>query len=447
VPIYVRNRSGALAARSVALEPSPGAVLPRLVGRTCHLQDYAAVPVPAIQVSQQIIAYASPDSTFAVTKRLIDAAQKTILIGIYDFSAACMEEMLLAAMARGVTVTLMLDVDSKNESDLFDRLVQMGVRGASAPSCANPAVHVFSSSHEKVIIIDDEWVLVQSGNYSANSIPMNVEDGGEEGFRSGNRDTGLALRSSELAAFFRGILEADMALAEAARAMPLRPVEDEFFLVERAPARRPAQLFPSLAFDLEEPLSVQPVLSPDNYMYVVPGLLAQARISVLIEQQYIRSSQPLVAQILAAIAQARQAAPDLDVRIVLGKLFDQSDVARERQNLENLAETYGLHLADNIRYINTNEFVHCHNKMVVVDGRSVLVSSQNWSDAAVSRNREAGVWLTHAGIAGYFTKIFENDWASAFQSLPVAREAEVTTPAALRSGGFVRVDRADYEEV
>ena len=56
--------------------------------------------------------------------------------------------------------------------------------------------------------------------------------------------------------------------------------------------------------------------------------------------------------------------------------------------------------------------------MIIVDGDGVLVSSQNWSDFAVSKNREAGVWLRHAEIAGYFASIFEHDWADAFQELP-----------------------------
>jgi phosphatidylserine/phosphatidylglycerophosphate/cardiolipin synthase-like enzyme len=85
--------------------------------------------------------------------------------------------------------------------------------------------------------------------------------------------------------------------------------------------------------------------------------------------------------------------------------------------------------------------------MILIDGESILVSSQNWSDAAVSKNREAGVWLTHKGIGQYFTEIFENDWTSAFQQLPDVGGPEVMTPEALSRGGYIRVERGDYEEV
>ena len=451
MPSYVlKSRIPSLAAAQ-AVAPRATSVeiaVPEMVGRSCRLEGYDKQDIPAFEVDGKIIAYASPDSTFAVTKKLIDGARRSILIGIYDFSAPYMEELLLAALARRVKVSLMLDIDSKTESEMFDRLVQMGVRGVSAPSCANSTVHVFSSSHEKVIVIDGEWVLVQSGNYSSNSIPMNVEDGRPGAhFRHGNRDTGLAIQSAELARFFADLLESDMALVEAVPEMLRKPVEDDFFLVERAPAHRPARLFPSEVFSLAAPLTIQPVLSPDNYMDLMPGLIANARKSVLIEQQYIRASQPLVSQLLAAIADARRAAPELDVRIVLGKLFGEDDVRKEKTNLATLAESFGLMVGDNIRYINTDQFVHCHNKMIIVDGESLLVSSQNWSDAAVSRNREAGVWLTHAGIATYFTEIFENDWESAFRELPDLGGPEVMTPQALGAGGYVRVDLADYEDV
>ena len=52
-------------------------------------------------VSGKIMAYASPDSTYAVTKKLLDSAQRSIVIGIYDFRADYMKEHLKKAMRRG----------------------------------------------------------------------------------------------------------------------------------------------------------------------------------------------------------------------------------------------------------------------------------------------------------------------------------------------------------
>jgi phosphatidylserine/phosphatidylglycerophosphate/cardiolipin synthase-like enzyme len=421
--------------------------MPEMVGRNCHLEEYEKVKVPPVDVDQEIIAFCSPDSTFAATKKLFDDAKKSILIGIYDFSAEHVKQLVLDALARGVKVKLMLDIDSKDEQEFFDDLNDAGVDGVPAPSCASHRVHFFSSSHEKVIVIDGEWCIVQSGNYSDHSIPMNVKDGGDPAhFRPGNRDTGLAIRSRKLSKFFTGILESDIALELTGPEAVAQAVEAaNAFLVEKAPTRIPDKLFPSKTFKLTKPLKIQPILSPDNYMTVMPDKLRAAKKSILIEQQYIRGKQPDISELLTAIKEAREEAGKLDIRIILGKIFSKKDLPKEKANLALLKKEFGLVLGKNIRYIDTSRFVHCHNKMILVDGQNVLVSSQNWSDSAVSKNREAGVWLSHAGICDYFTKIFENDWSTALKAPDAA--AEKVEPEALRAGGFVRVAPADYQEV
>lgn len=422
--------------------------MPEMVPRNCKLEEYQQRKVSAVEVDDQVLAYCSPDSTYAVTKRLFDAAKKEIVIGIYDFSASHMKELLLNALQRNVRVKLMLDIDSDEEQQLFDELCDLGIEGVPAPSCASLRARYFSSSHEKVIVIDSEWVLVQSGNYSDNSIPLNVMDGGDpENYRRGNRDTGLAIRSRKLAKFFTKILESDMALeVSGPEALGAVAPTTSGFLVERAPTKLPTKFFPSKVFDLDKPLTIQPILSPDNYMTIVPSLLRAARKSILIEQQYIRGSQDQIAKLLEAIQAAWYKKGDLDIRIVLGKVFNKKDMIKEEQNLSLLRETYGLKLGKNIRFLDTSRFVHCHNKMVLIDGKGVLISSQNWSNSAVTANREAGVWLEHSGICGYFSKIFESDWETALKNIPGSAK-ETVKPESLRAGGYVRVAPADYQEV
>src|SRR5206468_6341224 len=163
---------------------------------------YTKTSVPEFKIAGDFLAYASPDSTYAVTRRLMDGANSEIIIGIYDFSADYMKDLVLHTMKRGVTVYLMLDIDSKDEQALFDELKKFGCKAVPAPSCAAKTNRYFPSSHEKVIVIDRLWTLVQSGNYSANSIPFNATDGGDpQHFVTGNRDMGVAIRSRPLAAF------------------------------------------------------------------------------------------------------------------------------------------------------------------------------------------------------------------------------------------------------
>lgn len=419
----------------------------------CSLEDTTGIILKNIKpfpTTSEFIAYASPDSTYAVTKRLMDAAKKSILIGIYDFSASYMKTLLRNAMIRGVKVSLMLDINSKGEQQLMKDLDTFGAQTVPAPSCSSKFVHYFSNSHEKVIVIDDTWVMVQSGNYSENSIPLNEKDGADpSNFRTGNRDMGVAIKSKPLADFFTKVLRGDMKLeldAEAAETLVSARIKDLPLLVEAAPKKLPVKLFKSKNFNPTDKIRVLPVLSPDNYMKVVPDFLKSATKSIFIEQQYIRSNQKAIGDLLSAMREAMDANPNMDVRIILGKLFGPDDVKKEKANLANLKSKFGLKLGTNVRYIDTDRFVHCHNKLIVVDNRSVLVSSQNWSDTAVLQNREAGLMFEYPDIAKYYAGIFEADWSTAKKTLPTG-EPETVSESRVAKGNFIEVVPADYMEV
>src|SRR5437870_3081733 len=103
MPLIVKSKTAAEYAETESLgtDRSFEAML-EMVPRNCRLEHYKKIAVPTFPISGEIIAYASPDSTFAVTKKLLDSANKKIEIGIYDFSAGYISDLLKDAMARGV---------------------------------------------------------------------------------------------------------------------------------------------------------------------------------------------------------------------------------------------------------------------------------------------------------------------------------------------------------
>ncbi len=419
------------------------------VKRNCQITKPKLLKnISGLKVKGDFVAYASPDSTYAVTRKFMDAAKKEILIGIYDFSAQYIKEILLNARRRGVKVSLMLDMDGKAEHSIVKELKKNGCKTVPAPSCASQHIAYFPCCHEKVIVIDNEWVLVQSGNYSTTSIPFNEIDGGDPNrFVKGNRDMGVAVRSKSLCDFFTKVLRSDMKLeldAEGIEALMAPP--DSVDIVERVPPLIPTQLFRSKQFKPTKAIDVMPVLSPDNYMEVITELLASATESIYIENQYIKSTQSEIAKLLKAIKKAKDNNPGLDVRIVLGKLFDKDKVPAEKVNIANLKAKYDLLLGKHIRYIDTTRFVHCHNKMIVVDGKISVISSQNWSNSAVSKNREAGLVIDYPALAKYYTEIFESDWKTASKRIPLTGPESIT-PEALLRGNYIQVVAADYEIV
>jgi phosphatidylserine/phosphatidylglycerophosphate/cardiolipin synthase-like enzyme len=428
------------------------AIEPEMVGRQCQLWDYTAIPIPPLQLKTEFIAYSSPDSTYAVTKKKFDDAKKSILIGIYDFTATYISELLLQAMRRGVKVSLMLDLDNRNgETELYQNLVDHGCEGVPSPSCAtqNDAAY-FASSHEKVIVIDDEWVLVQSGNYSDNSIPLNEMDPPKpDDLIPGNRDMGVAVKSKELADFFTKILRSDMNLelsgAPAAQALSESMLGQAVAVFEAAPSLPPDDLFASKPFTPEAAVTVQPILSPDNYMLEIPKWLRSAKTSICIEQQYIRGDQDKIGECMKAIVDARDNNPNLQIKIILAKPFPGKRFDKEAQKIKDLNKLYGVKVGPQVRILSPKHFVHCHNKLIIVDDKAVLISSQNWSDAALVKNREAGLLLQYPEMARHYRSIFDSDWKSGEKTLTKKKaKAEFFGPESLGTGKTVPINPGDY---
>jgi phosphatidylserine/phosphatidylglycerophosphate/cardiolipin synthase-like enzyme len=425
------------------------------------LLPYPKLPLEklkTVQVSGKILAYASPDSTYVVTKKLLDSARRSIVIGIYDFHADYMKEQLKQAMRRGVTISLMLDTNSDDEKSLFSELAQLGAHCVKAPSSSsgNP-IAFFGNAHEKIIVVDGEIVMIQSGNWSENSIPFNEGDGvAGSNFQKGNRDMGIAIHSRELASLFADLVARDMRLAQgqppsvAAPPAPAEssPASDTFF--EAAPPDMPTSLFPSLTVTPATPVAVTPVITPENFHDVVKGFLRSTTRSVRIEQQYIRGGQPAVEALLEEIAAARQAHPDLDIRIIVSPKFLTGN---NRTRFFAAMDRFDLAFDSDFRFLSKKHFVHCHNKLIVVDEEKVLLGSQNWSTTGLTSNREASLLVEHAGIAGYFAQIFDADWG---MSVPtgappdtlLADDVEGLAAAAdFAQGGVVQSSTRDYLDV
>jgi len=473
------SRAAAIAAPiAAAAEPSSEeellAQLPPALRREVELVEVEGAAPPALlpypklpaqrlrtrRVSGKIMAYASPDSTYAVTKKLFDSAQNSIIIGIYDFSAAYIKEALKNAMQRGVQISLMLDTNKDDDPTIFEELTALGATCVKAPSnsAGNPIAY-FGNAHEKIIVVDGEIVMIQSGNWSRNSIPLNEGDGVVVGhFVQGNRDMGIAVQNRSLARFFAELISRDIRLAlgeppERGAAPPEAIAEGTsaaalFF--EAAPPAAPVRLFSSLTITPDTPVRVTPVITPENFHDTVKAFLRSATQSIRIEQQYIRGGQEAVEELLTEIEAARQGNPDLDIRIIVSPKFLAGE--KKRKFLKAMRDL-NLEFDENFRFLSSRHFVHCHNKLIVVDEEKVLLGSQNWSSTGLLSNREASLLVEHAGIAAYFAEIFDSDWemSEPTDAPPDALFAEavagITSAADFAKGGIVQSSVRDYSDV
>ncbi|HEX3650461.1 MAG TPA: phospholipase D-like domain-containing protein, partial [Pseudonocardiaceae bacterium] len=150
-------------------------------------------------------------------------------------------------------------------------------------------------------------------------------------------------------------------------------------------------------------IRITPLLTPDPGVYAnaVKALIGSARRTLCMQFQYIELPRQVdpTSQAFADLVQAvvdRQAA-DVVVRIIMSEY--------EKTGYLEQLQAAGLDVVHNVR-IQKN----VHNKGIVVDGESVLISSQNWSTDGTLYNRDAGVIIENEDAAAYFQRIFDHDW-------------------------------------
>jgi phosphatidylserine/phosphatidylglycerophosphate/cardiolipin synthase-like enzyme len=192
---------------------------------------------------------------------------------------------------------------------------------------------------------------------------------------------------------------------------------------------------------------ITPVVTPENFHDTVKKFVRSAKRSIRIEQQYIRGGQAAVEAVLAEISAARADHPELVIQIIVSPKYLYGNT---KQKFLDAMERFDFAFDDNFRYLSARHFVHCHNKLIVVDEEKVLLGSQNWSTTGLASNRESSLLVEHAGIAGYFAKLFDSDWRLSEPTGAPPDELAPTSPIRaaheFAQGGVVMSSVGDYKD-
>ncbi|AMM20478.1 hypothetical protein AX769_10370 [Frondihabitans sp. PAMC 28766] len=375
--------------------------------------------------STSITLSASPDSGWPTLSAFLTDTKTSLTVGMYDFTSAHVLQTVEKVLV-GKTVTMVLDHPSKNptadqtdEQTVASLVTAFGddLSQAWALERMDPeaAAWIFPTAyHIKVAVRDSSSVWVSSGNWNNSNQPdidPVTTPGDATAARSGDRDWHVVIDDAGLAATFEAFLLNDLAVASAhdvagaahadATSGPVSEFIDEPALLPLAETPPFAQFFASTV--VTDTTRVTPVLTPDAGVYVgaVTSLIESATSTLHMQFQYIElpkvssvASAPLEALVAAIVARQKAG---VDVKIIMSEYETAGFL--EKLQAAGLAVTTSVKIQNNV-----------HNKGVVVDGARVLVSSQNWSSAGVTTNRDAGVVLESTAAAHYFDEIFEHDW-------------------------------------
>jgi hypothetical protein len=358
---------------------------------------------------------ASPDSGWPTLKPFLGATTENLTVSMYDFTSAHILSEVKTAMT-GKELKLTLDhparnptADQTDEQTDADLAAALGskLQQAWALERMDPkaTAYIFPTAyHIKVAVQDSQRMWLSSGNWNNSNQPdidPVTTPGDATAARSGDRDWHVIIEHPELSKTFEAFMVNDLQIAGEHN---IAPATTAALVAETRPNLQTppfSQFF--AAQTVTDQMTITPVLTPDPGVYVdaVKALIESATVSLHMQFQYIElpktasaTSQAFIDLVDTVIA--RQAA-GVDVKIIMSE-FETAGFLEQLQ-------AAGLDVVTNVKLQN-----NVHNKGIVVDGTSVLISSQNWSTDGTLYNRDAGVIVENAKVAAYYEQLFQHDW-------------------------------------
>lgn len=342
--------------------------------------------------------FVSPDCSYGVLSDAVASARERIDVNVYEFTHPGIAEMLAGAAERGVDVSVLVEGGPVGGISPEGKGVARMLAGHGVPVMMMETagdVHArYRFDHAKYMVVDGAGVLVTSENFKESGIPRIGE--------KGNRGWGAWVEDPGVAGYFAEVYSFDSTGGD------IVPAPQGGDLAETDGGDYEVRFSPETVHGAR----VTPVLAPDT-SDLVRQMIAGAEERVLIEQAYITNSMgggPNRYLVEAINASHRGVA----VQVLLDSAW--FNVEGEKDNdemaawINDYARREGLLLEARCIDLEAAGLEKVHTKGVVVDNRSVLVSSINWNDNSPDFNREAGVIIEHPAAAAYFARTFAADW-------------------------------------
>jgi phosphatidylserine/phosphatidylglycerophosphate/cardiolipin synthase-like enzyme len=446
----------------------------------------------------------APDNNF---QGLIDAwnrAEREILVSVYYFGCLDTMEPLVAAIHRGVDVTVWLEgttVGVKHGFTDSQRYIMQQIEEAGRERSGDPTrglgrvywlrtdrelriANRYIFDHSKYSIIDGRVFIVGSENYGSTGHPIDPTYGNrgwEIQIATPEGEAPLAIVRDALEVFHtdvdpenhRDVIrynDRPENLDREGRGRYGPPPRGFDPSAHRKPPRGGNYVPIGPPQTITEEATFELVTSPDtslNENTAILGAIANAKEELLVQhldlrlywgvhvRHHPRSPRTTPSLLLEAIIAA--ARRGVRVRVLLDCSMwgcqlvpEHQDSARDSNDdtvawLRILAEREGLDLqAQLLDVLGPDDrpgedrehagLSKIHNKGLIVDGRTVLISSINGSENSFKGNREMAVLVTNESVASYYRHLFYYDWTT------IAAPRDVATHPDAIPGGACSAD-------
>ncbi len=362
---------------------------------------------PSVFRNVSITTFVSPDCSGDMISYAINQASDEVLLNVYELSSPAIGELLAEARARGVDVKILVEGGpvggiSQEENEVIRNLSRNGVP-VNVMMSSDTAPAPYRYDHAKYMVIDRRAILLTSENFGYTGFPPSG--------MTGNRGWGVYIDNAALSEYFSTVFMADN------NGPSIHTYEGSPGYPEVAPLNTYIAEFAPEHFTAA---TVRPVIAPDTSGQIT-DLINSTEKSIEIEQAYITNETPasLNPYLSSAINASRRG---VHVRVLLDSYW--YNIEDEKDNDEMAALINRIGISENIPLeakcvdLPSSEIEKIHNKGVIVDDHHVLVSSINWNSVSPNFNREAGVIIDDPGAAGYFLRVFDDDWNSSVKQPP-----------------------------
>ena len=366
----------------------------------------SSFPFKKISFKGTVKTFISPDNSYKAIIDELRNATKSIYFNIYEFTNPFLCEELVNALKRNVSVCVFLEgspiggIDDR-EKYIVNKLFRYGGKIRFIVNDKENDVYArYTFDHGKYLIIDNQTVIVESCNWVKTGIPIDPT--------FGNREWGIIVRSVDVAEYFLDVFLDDWnhnrcdsyCLSEMDFSIPL-----DFYMDETKISGRYNPYFEAHSFNGN--FSAIPVFSPDTSYNAILNMIDSANESIYVEQLYIYTNwsdgnSPFVESLI------EKSNEGVDVKVIM----NYNPCYKPTNEKVNVTKKYFEEHNISVKFVFTNwsYFANVHNKGMIVDNKSVLVSSINWNENSVTRNREAGIIIENDDVALYYADVFLFDW-------------------------------------
>lgn len=331
-------------------------------------------------VADEIQFFVSPDSSFEEVSSLINKSNSSIYIATYFFDNLQIAKQIL-------------------EKEELDRKIM--VEGSPVGGLKEGTISFLSNKtsvylnrdeqyhyhHAKYAIFDNRTVLISTENFGYNGIPIK---------NHGNRGWFVVIKDREVANYFLDLFSRDLKSSERYNGEYKKPN------ITIQPRKYKPRFDKGVCYNSRVEIFVGPEVEEQ-----VLSFLNSAQEKLWIEQFYIYKNwgskpNPFLEKTI-------EKNKNLDVKVLMDSTWYVSQKDEPDSNYHTLKYLEAQNVSGKLLNKEKTNLLKIHTKGAI-GKNSVLISSINWNEHSVTKNREIGLVVHCSNASQYFSKVFEYDW-------------------------------------